>query len=566
MSLLSHKTTKILALWIACFFVSFASASSVKPQHPVNEFIRQQSLALDIPVPGFYSLPLHHQDVVSYLQSIHQQVSKLHPRDQKRLELFLMEFGVKESTNPYPLRYKDQDQSIYAQVHYQALGTLNDSAGQDKKTLWDQYGLELKGQLSQEVSYISEGSIIRAYSDEARFLDNYDPSMGLPYNTPDARQGNRERYNTASFDSYRAAFSWSPSLYRIEFGNDWNQWGPGIEQNAGLGTRGYFWLQDLQYADHLDAPDDSHTQIYRQGYSHPGESAPMPQLRFRMDWGQVSYTQFAAQRQGLSHQPDAKLYGHRLDVLWGDLNIGIYELLASAREDTDWVYWIPLVPFFVAEHHTGDRDNTTLGLDLNYRIPGWGRLYTELFLDDLLSPGALLDNYWGNKFAWTLGSEWVGLWSGNVLQLEYARVEPWLYTHHTPNNQFQHHGALIGSSLAPNSHQVFVGMQQALHAQLTLALEYRLNQHQHLDRGSSILQIHHAVYPEATWEDSLEKDFLGDTPETRHFFQAALSWQNWQYARIDFGVFHEKTKHLNSQISPQGPSEYGVFTQFDLRY
>lgn len=559
----------ILRNFILCLslFIAGLSASTVAPQHPVNEFIRLKSIELSISTPGIHALPLLHETVEAYLLKIKAKQSQLSLRDQKRLQIYLIEFIQAPPDTKYPLRYKKGDQSIYTEFHYQALGTQNDSGGIQKRTLWDQYGLQIKGKLSPDVSYLSEGSIIRSYQSEAIYIDTYEPSLGLPYNTPESRLGEDSLYQTASFDSYRAIFSWTPSIYRLEFGNDWNQWGPGVKQHAGISSQGYFWLQDVQNGDHTDSPPDIHTQIYREGYSKPGESAPMPQVRLRINWGDYVYTQFAAQRQGLSHSPSAMLFGHRLDAQWGPVNIGIYEILSSAREDTDWVYFMPFVPFFVAEHHTGDRDNTTLGLDLNYQISHYGRIYTELFLDDLLSPGALLDNYWANKFAFTLGTEWVNLLPGsNILRLEYARVEPWLYTHHTNNNQFQHHGALIGSSLPPNSHQIFTQYSQDLGASWTVNMDYTFYQHQHLDRGSSILHIHSQTLPGVTWEDSQTKDFLGDSPETSHNIGLSVQWQNWRFANIELGLFHQSTQALNSNIQASELSEYGLWSRIDLRY
>lgn len=556
---------RFISFVLVLFFVNQPQANTVRSSHPVNEFIRQKTIQLNIHVAGKYTLPYHHQQVQNILGQIARQTKLLTQRDQKRLELFQQEFLNTKTLNPYPLSYKKDSKSIYSEFQYSHLYTLNDSSGNQKSSIWDRLSLQIKGDLSQQLSYVSEGSVIRLITNEDRYRDNYDPSRGLPYNTPESRLGTSDYYSNASFDSYRTVFSWKPDIYRIEFGKDHNTWGPGVTQHASVGHQGYFWLQDIQEGDHLESPEESHVKTYRYGYRDPNESAPMPQFRVRMDWNNLSYTQFAAQSQGLSHQPQTMTYGHRLESRFGAWTMGLHEVMVSGRDDTDWVYFLPLVPFFVAEHHTGDRDNVTLGLDLNYQLTRLGRIYTELFLDDLLSPGALLDNYWGNKYAWTMGSEWVNLWPGMTYSLEYTRVEPWMYSHHTKNGQLQHYGALLGSIIPPNSDQVDTKLRQDLGFQWSLELAYTHRRHQAKARGSSILHIHNQVYPDATWVDSQQKEFLGANPERWSRIAGDLEWQNWRWCWLEVGTFYESTQNLNSEKGKDS-REYGLWTQFRITY
>src|SRR6185436_7570429 len=108
----------------------------------------------------------------------------------------------------------------------------------------------------------------------------------------------------------------------------------------------------------------------------------------------------------------------------------------------------------------------------------------------------------------TVGAEAVELpFEGSVLQAEYSRVEPWTFTHRQIDDQLQHYGALVGSSLPPNSHALHLAWEHALPKALDLRLEYLFLQRGLGDRGSSVFDWHSDV------ADSRTKTFLGGTVE-----------------------------------------------------
>ena len=273
---------------------------------------------------------------------------------------------------------------------------------------------------------------------------------------------------------------------------------------------GYFWTQDsLPPSDTVGFPGTPYPGRHRRGYSRPGESAPMPQLRLRLQGGKFSYVKVVAERDGVVPDQLATLVAHRLE--WRPfpfLILGGSEMASIGGRVPGPIYWLPLVPLKFLEHQVRDKDNLALSVDVEVRQAGWGRAYGELYLDDFSGPPF---SFWGNKFAYTLGFEWLDPFRlPATWRAEFAHVDPWVFTHHLPGRQHQHAGALYGSALPANAHALWTQVAVPLPRDLEASLEYVFQQRDLRSRGSSPFDVH------LKGVDSDEKDFLGTVPETRH--------------------------------------------------
>jgi hypothetical protein len=149
------------------------------------------------------------------------------------------------------------------------------------------------------------------------------------------------------------------------------------------------------------------------------------------------------------------LYAHRYEwTIARNLLLGISEQLVM-YEDEDPFAFIPVVPLFIAKSTKLESSNNgNIALDVAYRFPGLGRLYSEFLIDDLQSPGSLFDDFWGNKWAWMAGVHFIKDFESHKtgMILECSRVEPWVYTHYDSNTaQAAHMGFPLGNQLGPNS-------------------------------------------------------------------------------------------------------------------
>ena len=523
-------------LWLLILFVlQPVSAVTVEPQHPVYGFLQRMAVKGLIPYSYFASLPLPEKTVKDLLQKVSGHRDMLSAGDRTLFGKYRQEFFTADEWLPTKLRYNNGKQALEGRVTYYTLGQYRDSLPDNQLFAFGTLSLLAKGQFYPGFEFMAEAAISQERNRDARFLEQYNPQMGQPYNTPDVRKSDDSLFNASTFDAYRALVAWQGARFRLDGGIDWNQWGPGIWQHPSISQKAYFWVQDSLNFDVAlqDGPYEYWTG-HRRGYRFPGENAPMAQLRMTADWDFLHYTKFIAEKVGLTHDSSGYLTGHRLELRLGGFVLGGYEMLAYNRDELEWSYLFPLVPLYMAEHSLGDQDNASLGIDIQYFLKGRARFYAELFLDDLLSPTDIFRDYWGNKFAFTVGTEWADLLlPGTNWGLEYSRVEPWLYSHNLTNTQFQHYGSLTGSGLLPNSHALRFRWELYLEFPVTLRTEYGFQQHKHLARGSSPFDVHDDINNETT-----TKTFLGSDPETRHSFDLSVRYYPNRLVQLQvFGGF-----------------------------
>lgn len=520
--------------WIACFLwiATPAPASPVDVGHPVYGFLRRLEIEGWI-TPGFLgSLPLPKSEVGRMLNEAAAKGDSLSDWEKNRLLAYRREFGFVASDEGrlHPLTYTDGDFNVGASADFNADVLILDSIPKAQTFGFGVLTGTLEGSYKEKFQFLSSAGLGQQRSLHPRFIENYDPQQGMPYNTDRAGKAGNPR-TASSLDVFRTVAGYEDKAFRVEFGSDWNQWGPGIWQHASLSQKPWFWVQDsLPASDSLGFIGATDRRGYRLGYRKTGEAAPMTQLRMAARVGQFSYTKIIAERTGLWMDSIAHLIAHRLEYRpWSFLGLGIEEVVVTAGRPLDWTYIIPLVPLKYAEHQLGDRDNIALGMDAEVLINRHYRVFGELFLDDF--SGYDMD-FWGNKFAYSLGGEAVGFpFQSSVLQVEYARVEPWVYTHLLQDNQFQHFGSLVGSSIPLNSHAIRAAWEQPVGLDLDLRLEYDFMQRDVTSRGSSIFDYHFSA------NEGTRKVFLGGTVETRHAIMAGgtYRWRRFAELRLQAG-------------------------------
>jgi hypothetical protein len=105
----------------------------------------------------------------------------------------------------------------------------------------------------------------------------------------------------------------------------------------------------------------------------------------------------------------------------------------------------------------GDRDNIVWSGDIEVNLIRGASFYGELLIDDLKT-SKLGTDFIGNKFGYIGGVHIVNpLRVGNTsLNLEYSRLDPFVYTHFYPINVYKNWNAGLGSDLPPNSERWLV--------------------------------------------------------------------------------------------------------------
>ncbi len=170
--------------------------------------------------------------------------------------------------------------------------------------------------------------------------------------------------------------------------------------------------------------------------------------------------------------PSKYMAFHRFSVrhFWGE--IGFWESVIYTERGIDLAYINPLSFFKSLEHSLRDRDNSMMGLDWTVRPINNVQLKGTYFLDDIIF-SEVGNGFWSNKAAFNIALN-VDLPYSLDFGFEYARVEPYTFSHFKQQNSVTNDGRLIGSYLSPNSHS-FSGELNYWYGSrypLTLSLQY----------------------------------------------------------------------------------------------
>ena len=318
--------------------------------------------------------------------------------------------------------------SLVGGIDYRGGEALND-------TIWPGIdgGIYLRG-YADSIDFVLDARIYdEGHLATERKMDNYPRSFDgefLEYQ----REENNSGLEYISYARYRAHIALNYDWLRLDFGRDVMHWGPGYYNNLSLN----------QFA------------------------LPYNMLSLDMQFGPLRVLSFYGDLRIYSSMSPKNIdetrniFGHRYELAVGNATFGISELQIQYDNLKPWLF-VPVAPLFMEKgNYSEDSNNGSISFDFNYRLFNALRLYTEFFLDDMESPVSLVNN--DNieaKWAWMAGMHGAhdfkvkshSLETGFIA--EYARIEPYVYSHFHPNTaQLAHLGRPLGSQAGPNSQTI----------------------------------------------------------------------------------------------------------------
>lgn len=341
--------------------------------------------------------------------------------------------------------------------------------------------------------------------------ENFNPELGFPITI----SGDNVYQDEAS-----AYFIWKSQWFQMEFGRDQVQWGPGYQGSLMVSAQNP--LFDI--------------------------------LKIQVQFKKFQFTSFHGK---LTSRVGRKyLAAHRVEVQflpW--LFLAGSESVIYGNRSAELQYLNPIMPYHIAEHHLGDRDNNTMGLDVTL-FPKMGhKLYGELFIDDF----TLAENpfrYYGNKFAFLVGHHWANpVRLKNVdLKTEYARIEPYVYTHEDPINVYENYNRIIGHWLGPNSDQLYLEASYLVNRDLKMNLIAERVRH-----GEGDI---HTPYSE---EKGRRKFFLSGIVETRWRFGYSITDQIFKDCFLNLQYHHIRAQNLN-RVSGENSTDNQIVLQLNVNW
>jgi len=142
---------------------------------------------------------------------------------------------------------------------------------------------------------------------------------------------------------------------------------------------------------------------------------------------------------------------HRFALKFEKGEIALYEAVIYSRK-IDIAYLNPFRFLKTLEHALRDRDNSLMGADFTYRPFSNFELKGSYILDDIIF-SEIGNNFWSNKAAYNLGF-WYTPDFNIDLGLEYARVEPYTFSHFNYQNSVLNDDRLLMGYLNPNSDKI----------------------------------------------------------------------------------------------------------------
>ncbi len=322
----------------------------------------------------------------------------------------------------------------------------------------------------------------------------------------------------------------------VEFGKDEAMWGPGRYDNLGLSHNAPSFTM-LRLSSNLGA----FRLVSIAGALRPcPDRADSPLCHGMAD----PVSSYVVNGQSRILERPKYLAAHRLEVAVASwLDVGFHEVVVYGDRGIEPTYLNPLMFYWAAQSHLGDKDNVMMGLDFDIHPGGNRRYYLSYVIDDLKKAAIFSDDF-TNKFSLQAGMFWVDppLLRDGDLFVEYVRIEPWIYTHKFPINTFRHFDAPLGHAMEPNSDRLALAVEKRFGPDWGMRLLIQRSRHgdnEVLEDGSIRNvggDLHYGWRP---GDERNSKAFLDGDLQRRTLLQLGGSWRIAGQIAVEFGYGRE---------------------------
>jgi hypothetical protein len=232
---------------------------------------------------------------------------------------------------------------------------------------------------------------------------------------------------------------------------------------------------------------------------------------------------------------------HRLEVApfsWAQF--GFTEAIIYGERDLDLAYVNPLVFFWSAQHSSHDRDNEVLSGDLWVQPLQGLSLYGALFLDEIYLKKVFAQDA-RNRVALQTGLYLVDILGleDTDLRMEYARIQPCVYTHKFVVNTYRHDGVSLGHWLEENGDDIYLAARHRFSRQLRVAI--------HLARTRQ------GEKGEQPWchSDSGRYSFLWGTVEKTLALGISVDLEPWHDLNASVSLWRSERKNIDHHVGQE---------------
>lgn len=433
---------KAFFIFVLFSLTLFAQAEYVPSEHNIYSFLkRMQTLHL---INGYddYHKPITRSDVAKYLTAISTNKNKLDAYDNHLLSYYLIEFkydinqsadgyqGLFNSTgynmlSEYPkfiYFYANTDTgSVFVNVYLNSSSLSTNKVGDKYPSIIENVGGIFRGTFFNHFGYYLEGSNGKVFTNKSAALTLRELRYNFKLN---------EKPDESFYDDTRGHLSLDFDNIKFKIGRD---------------------RQIVGYGINKPILDD-----FSPKYDYASLSLKFGKFSFNYFHGKLlgEKTFHSDSITGGVHKIDEKFIGyHRIGFdVSRDFQFGFGELIIYSNRSADLSYINPFNFYKSVEHSSQDRDNSLMFIDAaNNSIPGT-KLYSSLILDDI-DYSKLNSGWWGNQFIFQIGASFYNFYQILPIDfhIEYFRIEPYVFTHRLPSNNYTNYGFELGPDIQPNS-------------------------------------------------------------------------------------------------------------------
>ena len=442
----------------------FSQVEDVPISNPAYDFL------LRLEAKGFagdYSLsqiPLQKSEIIEILRIARKNDSLLSKTDKLVLTKFELEFGIIQNDYSVVFSSKSNSKSIFwsgffdnsEKVLYytkspnytsevRPLGSLefiqNYNSDSSRSVAIGTLGVRFSGSVGDNLGFFLQATNGReVYGDKqlVMFVPEYSKSIKFT------------RYDS-DIDLTQSHVTYQNGWFKAKIGRMEEKIGAGLFQSAFLSTK--------------SPPIDALTL-----------TAKFDVFKYSYYFGSLIGDAITDAETGFTSKLNSKyLNQHRFIATpsWGE--ISFWESVIYSERGLELAYLNPLSFFKSLEHQLHDRDNTLMGMDLTLNFIKNLSIKSSFLLDDIQFE-EIGKGYWSNKTAFNIA----GIYSSKFnldFGLEYARVEPYTYSHFNPKNAYTNDNLLLGSVLQPNSEQFGALFQYWWGEKIPLKVQFTYSRH-----------------------------------------------------------------------------------------
>ena len=137
---------------------------------------------------------------------------------------------------------------------------------------------------------------------------------------------------------------------------------------------------------------------------------------------------------------------------WDGVDLAIGESEVYGSRSPELLYLIPIMFFKAGEHWMNDTDNSQMFFSADLNVVKNQNYYLSLFLDEFSTEDFARADRQRNQLGFTVGTKMYDLlFNDTKLNIEYTRMNPWVYNHRFSDATFQSHRINLGHWIGQNA-------------------------------------------------------------------------------------------------------------------